>query len=121
MSTSEKPAKPSPGAAVYFANLVAEAEAERIASLPADDLPCAEPPSLEELLEGAMAKAATRATRRERPPASRVVPIRRRPSRRALWWALAAAALLVLALAASMTQHDNGAHAPPPDAPGQAP
>jgi hypothetical protein len=123
VSTPEKPVKPSPGAALYFANLVAEARAERIASLPPDELPCDEPPSLEELLEGARAKAATRATRREGPGASKVVRIDQRPRRRALWWALAAAAILVLALAASMTRKNTGAHPPPPppDAPEQAP
>jgi hypothetical protein len=74
MSTREKAPKPSPGAAAYFAKLVAEEEAERVAGLSDLELRGEDAPSAEELLAGAKAKAAVRTTSRET-PASKVVPI----------------------------------------------
>jgi hypothetical protein len=111
--------KPSPGAARYFANLMAEAEAERIAGLSDQELAGEDPPSAEALLAAVKAKAAVRATSRET-PASKVVPIGHR-RRRTLWWVLAAAAIVAIVLAVFIDDRPKGAHAPPQNPSGRGP
>ena len=121
MSAPKKPEKPSPGAALYFARLMAEAEAERIAELDDEELKSGDIPSAEALLAAVKAKAAAQGAATKEPGASKVVAIGGRPRRRGLWWVLAAAAIVVAVMVAIMSQPNKGAHAPPPEAPGQGP